>query len=167
MHRTTSWLARMTSILVGVAIVFTMLLAGPAPSALADGPETTLFRAEFDSAPLGPISSPLSVEKGSVVLQAGTVTIASGPTGRALKLDGSADQATALMQWSNYPGAIPVNSQGTLTVPLPSTFNVATLNQLQFQAPSGSGSATADHLIITFKKGEGKVKRPAVIVIRD
>jgi hypothetical protein len=157
------------------------------------------------------------------------------------------------MQWSNYPGAIPVNSQGTLTVritgnfttsisntvgaglslltgaetfelfsfgpngaltrdgspiglsytvsstvsldarliikkaagstaqivlktasgaktvsaPLPSTFNISTLNQLQFQAPASSGSATADHLIVTFKKGEDTVKRPAVIVIRD
>jgi hypothetical protein len=33
--------------------------------------------------------------------------------------------------------------------------------------PSGSGSATADHLIVTFKKGEDRMKRPAVIVIRD
>jgi hypothetical protein len=253
MHRTTIWFARITSMLVGLAIMSTALLTSPVPSVLADGPETTLFRAEFDSAPLGPLTGPLVVENGSVVAQAGTVTIASGPTGRALTLDGSAGQATALMKWSNYPGAIPVNSQGTLTVritgnfttsisdtvgagvsllagaetfelfgfgpdgaltrngspiglsyavsttvsldarlilkhaagstaqivlktasgaktvsvALPSTFNVATLNQLQFAAPSGSGSATADHLIVTFKKGEDRVKRPAVIVIRD
>jgi hypothetical protein len=253
MHRSTSWFARMTSILVGIAILSTALLAGPAPTALADGPETTLFRAEFDSAALGPLTGALVVEKGSVVPQAGTVTIASGPSGRALTLDGSAGEATALMQWSNYPGAIPVNSQGTLTVritgnftrsvsdtvgaglslltgadafelfsfgadgalmrngsplglsytvsqtvsldarlvlkkaagstaqivlktasgskfvsvPLPSVFSAATLNQLQFQAPAGGGSATADHLIVTFKKGEDRVKRPAVIVIRD
>jgi len=253
MHRTTRWFARIMTVLVGIALLSTALLAGPAPIALADGPETTLFRAEFDSAPLGPLTSPLLVEQGSVVAQAGTVTIASGPTGRALTLDSSAGQATALMQWSNYPGAIPVNSQGTLTVritgnfttsisdtvgagvsllagtntfelfsfgsdgaltrngspiglsyavsstvsldarliikkaagstaqivlktatgaktvsvALPSTFNVSTLNQLQFQAPSGTGSATADRLIVTFKKGEDRVKRPAVIVIRE
>src|SRR4051812_18816228 len=34
----------------------------------------------------------------------------------------------------------------TMSVALPSTFNVATLNQLQFQAPAGSGGATADHV---------------------
>ena len=253
MHRTTSWFARMTSILVGVSIVFTALLTGPAPTALANGPETTLFRAEFDSAPLGPLSTPLTVEKGVVVPQAGSLSIASGLSGRALRLDSGAGQATAVMQWSNYPGAIPVNSQGTLTVritgnfttsisdtvgagvslladtdsfelfsfgpdgeltrngspiglsyavsttvsldarlilkkaagstaqivlktasgaktvsvALPGTFNVSTLNQLQFQMPSGNGGATADHLIVTFKKGEDRVKRPAVIVIRD
>jgi hypothetical protein len=253
MQRSTSWLTRITSILVGIVMISTALAAGPAPSALANGPETTLFRAEFDSAPLGPISSSLSVETGSVVAQAGTVTIASGTSGRALKLESGAGQTTALMQWSNYPGAIPVNSQGTITVritgnfttsisntlgaslslltgatsfelfgfgpngaltrngnpiglsyavsstvsldarlilkkaagstaqillktasgaktlsvALPSTFNVATLNQLQFQAPAGSGNATADHLIVTFQKGEDHVKRPAVIVIRD
>src|SRR5215213_8535835 len=253
MHRTTSWLAWMTSILVGVSIVFNALLTGPARTALASGPETTLFRGEFDSAPLGPLNTPLTVEKGVVVPPAGSLSIASGLSGRALTLDSGAGQATAVMQWSNYPGAIPVNSQGTLTVritgnfttsisntvgagisllagtdtfelfsfgpngaltrggspiglsyavsttvsldarlilkkaagstaqivlkttsgvktvsvPLPSTFNVTTLNQLQFQAPAGSGSATADRVIVTFQKGEDRVKRPAVIVIRD
>src|SRR6266508_2416757 len=128
MHRTTSWFARMTAILIGIAIVGTSLLAGPARSVLADGPETTLFRAEFDAAPLGPISSPLSAETGSVVPQAGGVSIASGPSGGALKLDGSAGQATALMQWSNYPGAIPVNSQGTLTVRITGDFTTSISN---------------------------------------
>src|SRR5690242_12889094 len=236
MNRSTTWFARMMALVIGIALIGTSLVAGPAPTALADGPETTLFRAEFDAAPLGPLTSPLAVEQGSVVAQAGTVTITSGPTGRALTLDSSAGQATALMQWSNYPGAIPVNSQGTLTVritgnfttsisdtvgasvsllagttpfelfsfgsdgaltrngspiglsyavsstvsldarliikkaagstaqivlktasgaktvsvALPGTFNATTLNQLQFQTPAGGGSATADHLIVTF-----------------
>jgi hypothetical protein len=97
MHRTTRWFARIITILVGIALLSTALLAGPAPIALADGPETTLFRAEFDSAPLGPLAGPLLVEQGSVVAQAGTVTIASGLTGRVLTLDSSASQATALM----------------------------------------------------------------------
>src|SRR6476660_9020273 len=128
MHRTTNWFARITAILVGIAIMSTALLASPPPSVMADGPETTLFRAEFDSAPLGPLTGPLVVEQGSVVAQAGAVTIASGPTGRALKLDGSAGQATALMQWSNYPGAIPVNSQGTLTVRITGNFTTSISN---------------------------------------
>jgi hypothetical protein len=241
----------MTAILVGASLVCTALLAGPAPAARAAGPEALLFRAEFDSAPLGALTAPLNAEKGVVVAQAGGVSIASGSAGRALKLDGDADQATALMQWSNYPGAIPTSSQGThtvritgdfttsisdtagpalsllagtstfellgfgpggqltangssvglsyavsttvsldarlilkkaagsiaqillktvsgsktISVPLPSEFNVTTLNQLQFQ--TSAGSATADRLIVTFQKGEDRVKRPAVIVIRD
>src|SRR4029079_11600466 len=64
----------------------------------------------------------------SVVAQAGTVTIASGPTGRALTLDGSAGPATALMQWNNYPGVIPVNSQGTLTVRITGNFTTSISN---------------------------------------
>jgi hypothetical protein len=230
-----------------------MLLGGHVPSALADRPESTLFRAEFDSAPLGPLSGPLTAEPGTVVPEAGTVTIASGKSGRALKLESGAGQASALMQWSNYPGPLATNSQGTLTVritgdfttsisnttgaslsllagtssfelfsfgpggmltrkgsplglsyavsqtvsldarlilkkaagstaqivlktasgskfvsvALPSAFNAATLNQLQFQAPAGSGNATVDRLIVTLTKGEDHVKRPAVIVIRD
>src|SRR5262245_24138837 len=115
MHRTT-WFTRITSILAGVSIILTTLLAGPAPSALANAPESTLFRAEFNAAPLGPLSGPLLVEQGSVVPQAGTVSIADGTGGRALKLESTAAQAAALMQWSNYPGAIPTNAQGTLTV---------------------------------------------------
>src|SRR5437762_1197649 len=125
MHRTTRWFARIITILVGIALLSTTLLAGPTSTALADGPETTLFRAEFDSAPLGPLTSPLAVEQGSVVAQAGTVTIASGLTGRALMLDSSAGQATAIMQWSNYPSAIPVNSQGTLTVRITGNFTTS------------------------------------------
>jgi hypothetical protein len=234
-------------------MALSVLLVGPAPIALADRPESTLFRAEFDSAPLGPLSGPLTVAPGTVVPQAGTVTIASAKTGRALKLASGAGDASALMQWTNYPGALPANSQGTLTlritgdfttsisntagaslsllagtesfelfsfgpngalardgsplglsyavsstvsldarlilkkaagstaqivikttggsksvsVPLPSAFNAATLNQLQFQAPANSGDATADRLIVTLTKGEDRVKRPAVIVIRD
>jgi hypothetical protein len=253
MHRITSRLARITSILAGISIIFTTLLTGPAPRALAAAPSSTLFHAEFDAAPLGPLSGPLTVEQGTVVPQAGTVTIANGTSGHALKLEGTAGQATALMQWSNYPGAIPTNSEGTITVritgnfttdistttsaslsllagastfelfsfgpngaltrngspiglsygvtstvsldarliikhaagstaqillktasglkqisvSLPSTFNVTTLNQLQFQLPSGGGNSTADHVIVTFQKGEQRQEKPPVIVIHD
>src|SRR4029079_1453593 len=253
MYQRSSQFARLASGLVGLIMISAMLLGGHVPSALADRPESTLFRAEFDSAPLGPLSGALTAEPGTVVPEAGTVTIASGKSGRVLKLESGAGQASALMQWSNYPGPLATYSQGTLTVritgdfttsisnttgaslsrlagtssfelfsfgpggmltrkgsplglsyavshtvsldarlilkkaagstaqivlktasgskmvsvPLPSTFNSTTLNQLQFQMPSGTGSATADHLIVTFQKGEAEVKRPAVIVIRD
>src|SRR5262245_19359937 len=98
MQRSRSWLARISSLLVGFVIISSILIAAPAPRALADGHETTLFRAEFDSAPLGPISNPLDVETGSVVPQEGLVTVAHGLSGRALKLQSSSGPATALVQ---------------------------------------------------------------------
>src|SRR5689334_21614627 len=99
MDRSTTWFARAIALLIGIALIGTTLVAGPPPSVLADVPETILFRAEFDSAPLGPLAGPLAVEQGIVVPQAGTVAIANGPGGRSLALDGGAAQATALMQW--------------------------------------------------------------------
>ena len=87
MHRTPSWFVRMTTILVGIAIMSTALMAGPAPRALADGPETTLFRAEFDSVPLGPLSGSLTVENGSVVAQAGAEAVGKGMGGADINGD--------------------------------------------------------------------------------
>src|SRR5215216_7563538 len=116
MPHTTAWFTRLAACALGMIMVLSALLAGPAPIALADRPEATLFRAEFDSAPLGPLSSPLTVAPGTVVPQAGNVAITSGKTGRALKLASGAGETGALLQWSNYPGALPVNSQGTLTL---------------------------------------------------
>src|SRR5262249_2561029 len=142
MHRTPSQFARMTSLLVGVSLLFSVLLAGPAPAALADGPEIGLFRAEFDSLPLGPVSGSLTVEKGAVVPLEGSVAIASGTTGRALELDGSAGQSTAVMQWSNYPGAIPVNSQGTLTVRITGNFTTSISNTVGAQLSLLTGADT-------------------------
>ena len=59
MYRTPSWFVRMTSILVAVSIIFTALLAGPASNTQAAAPVSSLLRAEFDAAPLGPLSGPL------------------------------------------------------------------------------------------------------------
>src|SRR4051812_35193896 len=112
MSHNTSLFVRLASCLLGMSMALSALLVGPAPIALADRPEATLFHAEFDSAPLGPLSGPLTVAPGTVVPQ-GTVSIANGKAGRALKLASGAGDASALMQWSNYPGALPATSQGT------------------------------------------------------
>src|SRR5436305_2032308 len=162
MHRTTRWFARIMSVLVGIALLSTALLAGPAPIALADGPETTLFRAEFDSAPLGPLAGPLLVEQGSVVAQAGTVTIASGPTGRALTLDSSASQATALMQWSNYPGAIPVNSQGTLTVRITGNFTTSISDTVGASFSLLNGADTCGQGLLRLPRGMERERTTSV-----
>jgi hypothetical protein len=87
------------------------------PSAYARGSEDTLFRAEFDAAPIGPLPGPLTVEVGTVVPQGGSVAVAATPLGRALALDGAGGQATALLQWSNYPGGLPIGG----TVPISTT----------------------------------------------
>jgi hypothetical protein len=86
-------------------------------SAYARNSEDTLFRAEFDSAPIGPLAGPLTVEAGTVVPQGGSVAVATTPFGRALTLDGAGGQATALLQWSNYPGGLPIDG----TVPISTT----------------------------------------------
>src|SRR5688572_21079068 len=116
MHHSSHRFPRWMSAAIVALFVVTGLLVGPAPSALANGPEKLLFRAEFDSAPLGPLTAPLIVETGTIVPQAGTLAIVAGTSGRRLQLDSSAGQATALMRWSNYPGPLPTTSQGALTV---------------------------------------------------
>ena len=70
MSRSSSLFARLASVTVGLALVLATLLVGAAPRAQASPAEFTLFRAEFDSAPQGPLSGPLSVEQGQVVPQA-------------------------------------------------------------------------------------------------
>src|SRR5512134_1982413 len=98
--------------LVSAALAITMLLGAlpsfAPPSAYAGSREETLFRAEFDSAPVGPLTGPLAVEAGTVVPQGGNVAVATTPFGRALALDGTGGQATALLQWSNHPGGLPI-----------------------------------------------------------
>src|SRR5262245_35045605 len=111
--------------LVAAALALTMLL-GALPafaplSAYAGGRDETLFRAEFDSAPVGPLTAPLAVETGTVVPQSGRVAIAATPLGRALALDGTAGQATALLQWSNYPGGLPIGGTGPISTTTPVT----------------------------------------------
>ena len=250
-HINSSWLARLVSAIVVLALLLPTLLAGPTPRSYAAEQAETLFQAEFNSAPLGALGGPLSVETGTVAPQGGSVAIIAAPTGRALALDGSGGQATALMQWSNYPGALPIGTTQELTlritgdfttsisgtagasfgllsgasffelfrfgaggaltrdgvpfglsyrpdvpvhldarirlgstnkarialrgasgvktleVGLPGAFSTATLNQLRFQAPGGSGVATADQLLVRLQSVEEDDEPPAVIIIHD
>src|SRR5262245_16449485 len=119
--------------LVSVTLALTMLL-GALPSfapssAYARGSEDTLFRAEFDSAPAAPLTGPLTVEAGTVVPQGGSVAVATTPFGRALALDGTGGQATALLQWSNYPGGLPLGG----TVPISGTAPVTLTEEVNIR----------------------------------
>jgi hypothetical protein len=97
MVRSSSQFTHLISVVVGLSLILTALLVGPAPAAQASGPETVLFRAEFDGAPAGALSGPLAVETGKVVPDAGAIAIAAATSGKALQLDGAAAQASALM----------------------------------------------------------------------
>lgn len=250
-HRTTQGLARLMSAVVAFTLLSAALLASPAPRSYAADQSETLFHAEFGNAPLGPLTGPLSVEAGTVVPHGGSVAVVGTPIGRKLGLDGSGGQATALMQWTNYPGALPISSTQdlslritgdftasisgtagasfgllsganffelfrfgaggaitrngaplgltyrpglpirldaritlgsaakarialrgasgvkTIEVALPGAFSVATLNQLRFQAPAGSGVSTADHLMVRLLSEQEDDEPPSVIIIRD
>src|SRR5262245_24750881 len=116
MSRSSSLFARLASVTVGFVLIFATLLVGAAPQAQAASGDFTLFRAEFDSAPLGALTGPLMVEQGQVVPQAGAVSVASATTGQALQLDGGTGQSTALMQWINYPNALPISGTQELNL---------------------------------------------------
>jgi hypothetical protein len=124
MHRSNHWFIRLASATLTFALLATTLLSIPAQRAEAASRPSTLFRAEFDAAPLGPLAGPLTVEAGQVVPQGGSVAVANALLGRALALDGASGQATALLQWSNYPGGLPIGG----TVPVSTTAPV-TLTQ--------------------------------------
>ena len=99
MHRSHRWVVRLAAAAVTLSLLLTTLASIPPGRALAARGPSTLFRAEFDAAPLGPLAGPLNVETGQVVPQGGSVAVADTLFGRALALQGSSGQATALMQW--------------------------------------------------------------------
>ena len=123
MYRKTSPLVRLVSSIVAVVFSLGALLAGAPPHAQA-ATATTLFRAEFDSAPVGAVSGPLTVETGTVVPQ-GSVAIAAASSGRALALNSAAGPATALMQWSNFPGALPISTTQELSLRISASFTTS------------------------------------------
>jgi hypothetical protein len=262
MYRSQFRFTRLVSAALALTMLFGALPSFAPRSAFAGGGENTLFRAEFESAPAAPLSGPLAVEAGMVVPQGGSVAVATTPFGHALALNGANGQATALLQWSNYPGGLPIGGtvpvsttapvtlteevnvritgdfttalsgtaggsfgllngasffelfsfgagntltrggtpigrytaglpvhldariklkgatgqvritliaagSATITVPLTSSFNAGTLNQLRFQALAGSALTTADHLRVRIEDEEGDDDPPAVIIIRD
>ncbi|HEX9371333.1 MAG TPA: hypothetical protein VF897_10010, partial [Roseiflexaceae bacterium] len=92
MHRSILPFARFISTSLALILLLSAPLSIPPRRAYAGG-DGTLFRAEFESAPLGPLTGPLTVETGTVVPQGGSVTVAATPTGRALALNGTGGQA--------------------------------------------------------------------------
>jgi hypothetical protein len=238
MNQARTQLGRLLAALLAIMVVCGGTLATPARYAYADdaGIEATLFRATFGSATIGPLTAPLQVETGEVVREEGTVAVVDSSE-RVLEIDGTGGQATALLRWNNYPGALPgapppavrVQIEGefsaeetdagasfgiwsgssffelfsfgpggqithdgnpvgltyaanqkvklearvllpggstgnvqikldtgagqrTLVEPLNASFTAATLNQLRFRAPSGSGTFTADNLLVKFEQ---------------
>ncbi|HEX5688646.1 MAG TPA: hypothetical protein VFX76_01515 [Roseiflexaceae bacterium] len=252
---------RLLSGTVTLAIVLGLSLAAAPPRAYAGS--DNLFHAEFESAPLGALTAPLPVEIGTVVAQGGNVAVAAISGGRALSLDGSSGQATALLQWDNYPGGLPIggtapvspttpitltqaiyiritgdfttalsgttagsfgllngttffelfsfgasnaltrsgatighftpglpvrldaqiklkgtsgevritllsgSGSATITVPLGSSFNAGTLNQLRFQAPAGASPVALDHVRVRLQDEPEDDDPPAIIIIKD
>jgi len=89
MSRSYQRFVRLVSATITLTLVLTTLLSIPASPAYASStPPSTLFRAEFDAAPAGPLAGALNVETGQVVPQGGSVAVANTLLGRALALDG-------------------------------------------------------------------------------
>src|SRR5215210_1727342 len=96
MSRSYQWFVRLVSATLTFALLVTTLLSIPPQPAEAASRPSTLFRAEFDAAPVGPLAGPLNVETGQVVPQGGSIAVANTLLGRALALQGTSGQATAL-----------------------------------------------------------------------
>ena len=149
-YRSSSPFARLWSAAVALAMVLALLVSGAPPRAYAQE-EHTLFQAEFDSAPLGALSGPLAVETGTVVPQEGNVAIAAAASGQALALDSSAGQATALLQWSNYPGALPISPTQELTLRIEADFT----NSISSTAGASFGLLAGSSFFEFFSFGAG------------
>lgn len=122
--------SRALSLCVTFVLVCTAVLTVSIPSAYAD--RVTLFDADFDNASIGALSDTLAVDVGAVVPEEGNVSIIGLRSGdddddddlttadddddngssrdRALAVDGTDGQATALLQWSNYPDSLPIST---------------------------------------------------------
>lgn len=107
--------ARPLFALLAVLLAFGTLLSAPSRPAYADSFERTVFKADFDAAPLGAITAPLAVEVGNVVAVTAPVAIArieeeddddddDDDDSKALTVSSG---GVALLRFSNYPGALP------------------------------------------------------------
>ncbi|MEM8530905.1 MAG: hypothetical protein AAGF95_08680 [Chloroflexota bacterium] len=122
-------ITRALSLCVTFVLVCTAVLTVPIQSAYAD--RVTVFDADFDNASIGALSDTLAVDVGAVVPEEGNVSIIGLRSGddddddlttadddddngdssdRALAVDGTDGQATALLQWSNYPDSLPIST---------------------------------------------------------
>lgn len=107
MHSRHPWFVRLFSAFLAVVFGLSALLIAPASPATASIRQNTLFEATFEGTTAGPLTTDLAVETGTVVAEDGSVAIVNTGASRALALDGSSGQSTALLQWSNYDGALP------------------------------------------------------------
>lgn len=250
-----SILSRLFTLWAVAGLAFATLLALPAAVVQADEEEQTLFRTEFSDVSSGPLVNPVDLDYGTVTPDGGSVAIATVNGQKALVLDGTGGQASALLQWTNFPGELPgvpppavqvridakftassttsegasfgfltgttffeifsfgangrltrggnaiglsytadsvvklegrvllssgsssgklqiklesSSGQTTLVIDLDPAFTAATLNQLRFRTPSGSGKYSIDDIKVEFKQGEPEDDDPpAVIIIRD
>lgn len=98
---------RLFMLIVTLALVCTSLLPWSSAPTFAAEQQMTLFRATFNTAPAGPVRSPLKTEVGTVVPRvesvSGAVAVAAVQGDKALVLDSTTGPATALLRWRNYP----------------------------------------------------------------
>jgi hypothetical protein len=111
-----SFITRLSMLTVTLAVVCASLLPGFSAQAFAEEQQMTLFRANFNAAPIGPVSSPLKTEVGTVVPRvesmSGAVAVAAVQGDKALVLDSTTGPATALLRWRNFPNDLTSVSNG-------------------------------------------------------
>ncbi len=105
--------AHSLSIVIALLLVFeAVAISLPTPT-YAQPPVRTVFRANFDTAPVGTLTvgDALDVEEGTVVATAAPVAIVTGRpgvSGRALEVDGSsAGSGSVLLRFRDYPDGLP------------------------------------------------------------
>ncbi|GAB4188789.1 MAG: hypothetical protein OHK0022_00870 [Roseiflexaceae bacterium] len=122
-----SWLARLMIAWLTLAIVGVGVLGSAPRTTQAAVRTTTLFKAEFENAPLGALAGPLVVDLGEVVAEKGTVEVGKFDS-KALVLNGTAGEASALLQWDNYPSRLPLRTPEELQIRITAEFTTTNTN---------------------------------------
>jgi hypothetical protein len=115
MPQRSTWFARLLVAFLAATLVSGGALFSAPAETQAGSRRIDLFRAEFGRAK-GPLTSRVPVELGKVAPTGGTVTIDEGLDGNALVISGDSGPAGALLQWKNYPGALPISTTAELQV---------------------------------------------------
>ncbi len=113
MDRRSQRVARSLSIVITLLLVFeAVAISWPRPT-YAQPSVRSVFRANFDSAPVGTLAvgDALAVEEGTIVATTAPVAIVTGRpgvSGRALEVDGSsAGSGSVLLRFRDYPDGLP------------------------------------------------------------
>ncbi len=120
-----SWLSRLTVVWLTLAVVGASVLVSAPRATEAAIRTTTLFKAEFENAPVGALSGPLVVDLGEVTAEKGTVEVGKFDS-KALVINGAAGEASALLQWDNYPKRLPLRTPEELQIRITAEFTAAT-----------------------------------------